>query len=1540
MFFPKISLNLAHNNGFIRGVGKKYLYLQTLLALSLLLSSLSLLQAATSDVLDIPMVFDNWQRYSLYEHGNYGDWEETSDDIKLYGFSYQNGSGMMSKDTFNFTDSQVFIKWQANGQTQASTFFPYLQSSSGSAILAERFTTQHAEGATVIADNTWYYSRITVNSDNTYTGVTAIDDYDINGGLSINTQSGTFDGAKEGYVAIHLADNDAGDSAYIMLGEVKIVANLDGAQNSYAYRKGTRRNSEIVFNYSVDLSWNDYQKMTLSDSVTADGSTSNCGHDADKNFSVTIPFQQDVVISRAVSGHCRSNITKFKYHYDSTDWTDFTGTLMLDYYEGILEFSLHARNDRSGGLFNLSCKSCTVSASATFFGETDTTPQQNNLGNYVGTIPYTQDKQELTRIAVPNESQFGADGMIRDIKCEATPDNPNVTVSCEQNGEEFIVYAYSNIMPPVASFEVSPARGVAPLTVTLDGSGSKDPVGNIVKYNWTASDGQSDSFSINESLTWNFNEGTHEICLVVIDDSDLDSDKVCKNVIVDRCEYSITPQSFAEFDSNGGDDSVSVQASDPECLWKIASNSDWFTVSTENYTGSNTVNFSVANNSNTERRCGILTIAEQPINICQKGNQPPTADFTYPQEGVRAPTTVTFTSTSEDVDGNISYLWESSGPFVAGADTKLAEIHFGQEGTYTVFLTVTDDDGATKSTSKSIRILPPLYKLTVKATTNGHVNVNDAGCGTPCVKEYVKGTPVKLNAIPSTGSIFTGWNDACSGTNPSCMVTMNQLQSVTASFVRCSYRINRNNYTYDEKNNNGSINIIAPTGCTWQAISNKDWLRITGNSNGNGNGVIKYSVEPNRNPIPRGERNGSITIAGQTTFNVKQAGNRTPTASFTFTTTSLSDEPISNKAPLKVQLDASASDDPTSNITKYEWTSSDNQTLSGIKPTITYENAGTYTISLEVFDEYSIESTNSMRESIFVGLPSYELSINSVGGVVKGNGIDCGSDCSQTYPKGSPVDLTAEANSNSVFVNWSGANCTGTTAEVCMISMDDNQTITANFRDCDYSIDHISSTYKADGSGNDNGTIKISVYQGCKWTAENKNNDDWLTINSGWSGNGDGTVTYSVSPNTNLDKREGTLTVVGKFFTVHQEGERPILTISKVGDGKGEVAAENGGIDCNEHCNEKSEEYEKDTVVTLIATPSENSLFDGWDGDCIGTDTTDTTCIIDMSQTKSVTATFISKYSLDVVIDGTGAGSVTMQKTAQETKNCNQSETCHSVHDKDTSVILRANPTEGSEFVGWNGDCSGLGNECTVSIDQVQKIVTATFNTLQQDSPEACFTFDYSEDTALTIDADASCSDSDERTIVGYQWQSGNDTKSGQQTSFTFDKPGKYILTLTVTDENGAKGTSTQTIIFNEQLVFAGLRPFYKVGEMVRVTLLENLEASNRFGRVDLWVAIQIPRKDEVRKDLQMPEGQDFLFKTPSPLAYGIESQAFKLSLEGKRDNRHIILEFEVLPGFGGNYSFYAAYVKEGKNPMSVDDGGFAAIKYLSPPATTVLYNY
>ena len=77
---------------------------------------------------------------------------------------------------------------------------------------------------------------------------------------------------------------------------------------------------------------------------------------------------------------------------------------------------------------------------------------------------------------------------------------------------------------------------------------------------------------------------------------------------------------------------------------------------------------------------------------------------------------------------------------------------------------------------------------------------------------------------------------------------------------------------------------------------------------------------------------------------------------------------------------------------------------------------------------------------------TYPLTVNKKGtgaGDVMGTGIDCGSDCSESYPGGTQVTLTATAASGSSFTGWSGA-CSGSGA--CTVTMDQARSVSATFK--------------------------------------------------------------------------------------------------------------------------------------------------------------------------------------------------------------------------------------------------------------------------------------------------------------------------------------------------------------------------------------------------------------------------------------------------------------------------------------------------------------
>jgi len=84
---------------------------------------------------------------------------------------------------------------------------------------------------------------------------------------------------------------------------------------------------------------------------------------------------------------------------------------------------------------------------------------------------------------------------------------------------------------------------------------------------------------------------------------------------------------------------------------------------------------------------------------------------------------------------------------------------------------------------------------------------------------------------------------------------------------------------------------------------------------------------------------------------------------------------------------------------------------------------------------------------------------------------------------------------------------------------------------CTYSISPTSQSVGANGG---TGTINVSTQSGCSWNANESLS--WVSITSGSSGNGSGTVHFSISINSGTSSRNGTISVAGKTFTITQSG--------------------------------------------------------------------------------------------------------------------------------------------------------------------------------------------------------------------------------------------------------------------------------------------------------------------------------------------------------------------------------------------------------------------
>jgi len=82
-----------------------------------------------------------------------------------------------------------------------------------------------------------------------------------------------------------------------------------------------------------------------------------------------------------------------------------------------------------------------------------------------------------------------------------------------------------------------------------------------------------------------------------------------------------------------------------------------------------------------------------------------------------------------------------------------------------------------------------------------------------------------------------------------------------------------------------------------------------------------------------------------------------------------------------------------------------------------------------------------------------------------------------------------------------------------------------------YSISPTTVTGPADGMS---GSVTISAGSNCSWSATSS--ADWITVTSGSSGTGNGTLSYSVAANTNASEQTGTINIEGQIFTVTEAG--------------------------------------------------------------------------------------------------------------------------------------------------------------------------------------------------------------------------------------------------------------------------------------------------------------------------------------------------------------------------------------------------------------------
>ncbi len=189
-----------------------------------------------------------------------------------------------------------------------------------------------------------------------------------------------------------------------------------------------------------------------------------------------------------------------------------------------------------------------------------------------------------------------------------------------------------------------------------------------------------------------------------------------------------------------------------------------------------------------------------------------------------------------------------------------------------------------------------------------------------------------------------------------------------------------------------------------------------------------------------------------------------------------------------------------------------------------------------------------------------------------------------------------------------------------------------------------------------------------------------------WDDNGDGDCRL-LGPCEIYTDHKAKVSITATFELIK---DTPELTVSRTGTGEGRVrSTDSTAIDCGTTC---TATFTLGASVTLEASASAGSKFDGWSGACTGTGAT---CVVTLDAAKSVSASF-SPVSAGVVLTvgsvGLGRGTITSSPSGI---SCGS--TCAATFATGTTVTLTAVADADSTFTGWGGACTGTG-ACTVTL--------------------------------------------------------------------------------------------------------------------------------------------------------------------------------------------------------------------------------------------------
>ena len=617
------------------------------------------------------------------------------------------------------------------------------------------------------------------------------------------------------------------------------------------------------------------------------------------------------------------------------------------------------------------------------------------------------------------------------------------------------------------------------------------------------------------------------------------------NQAAPACSYTINPTSHPAPAAGGSAGPVTVSTSSG-CPWTAASHAPWITITSgASGTGNGGVEFNVAPNTGAARS-GTLTIADETFTVNQAAAVAPCSYSINPTGhsapaagGAGGPVTISTNSgCAWTAASNVSWVTITSGASGSGNGSVQFSVAANTGGARAGTLTIA---GQPFSVNQEAAAVPCAYSInpnnqlfSASGGAGGPVAVSaNSGCGWTAASNAAWITITSGASGSGNGSVVFSVAANTGGARTGTLTIAGQTFTVNqdAAVAPCAYSINPNNQSFTPTGGaGGPVAVSTNSGCGWTAASNASWITITSGASGNGSGSVEFNVANNTG----GARSGTLTIAGQT-FTVNQSAAVLPCSYSISPTTQAVPSSGGSGSPVNVTTTSGCGWTAASNASWLTITSGANGNGSGSVQFTAAANpgaarSGTLTIAGQTF---TVDQAAAVVPCSYTITPTSQ-SVAPTGGAGGPVTVSTTSGCAWTAAANdSWITITSGASGNgSGSVGFSVAATPGPARSGTLTIA--GQTFTVHQAavppPCSYTINPTSLMVLATGGGGI--PVSVSTTGGCAWTATS--NATWLTITSGASGSGKGTVTFAVAENQSGVERIGTLTIAGATFTVRQ----------------------------------------------------------------------------------------------------------------------------------------------------------------------------------------------------------------------------------------------------------------------------------------------------------------------------------------------------------------------------------------------------------------------